>query len=144
MSDTSVTESGAVPIPRTLETPPRTTGIVQNDLPILIDWFYRAYQVITQSVAYINSQVNNPDFSVADLPDPSNTTLAQAQQTAIRQDYGMDEAGLAEITVRKSMLYYTLKRLGLDTDPAARRPQDQQIILANAAEVFAQIGRAEA
>lgn len=70
--------------------------------------------------------------------------LSQAQQTAIRQDYGMDEAGLAEITVRKSMLYYTLKRLGLDTDPEARRPQDQQIVLANAAEVFAYLGRAEA
>jgi hypothetical protein len=24
-----------------------------------------------------------------------------------------------------------LKRLGLDTDPAARRPQDQQIVLLN-------------
>lgn len=70
------------PIPRTLETPPRTTGNATADLPILIDWFWRAYQVITQSVAYINSQVNNPDFNVADLPDPTNTTLAQAQQTA--------------------------------------------------------------
>lgn len=69
--------------------------------------------------------------------------LSQAQRTAIRQDYGMDEAGLAEITVRKSMLYYTLKRFGLDTDPEARRPQDQQIVLANAAEVFAHLGRTE-
>jgi len=43
------------PIPRTLETPPRTTGNVQQDFPILIDWFYRAYQVITQSVNYINT-----------------------------------------------------------------------------------------
>lgn len=69
--------------------------------------------------------------------------LSQSQQTAIRLDYGMDTAGQAEIIVRKSMLYYTLKRLGLDTDPAARRPQDQQIVLANAAEVFAHLGRAE-
>src|ERR1035437_6767413 len=71
-----------VPIPRTLETPPRTTGQSQQDMPILIDWFWRAYQVITQSVAYINSQVTNPQFSVANLPDPANTTLAQAQTTA--------------------------------------------------------------
>jgi hypothetical protein len=43
-----------VPIPRTLETPPRTTGDPQLDLPLLVDWFYRAYQVITESVKYIN------------------------------------------------------------------------------------------
>lgn len=71
-----------VPIPRTLEPPPRTTGNATTDLPLLIDWFYRAYQVITESVKYINSQISNPEFNVADLPDPQNTTLALAQQTA--------------------------------------------------------------
>lgn len=30
-----------------------------------------------------------------------------------------------------TLLFYALKRLGLDTDPAARRPQDQQIVLFN-------------
>jgi hypothetical protein len=70
------------PIPKTLETPPRTTGDAARDLPLLIDWFWRAYQVIQQSVAFINGQVSNPDFNPADLPDPANTTLAQAQQTA--------------------------------------------------------------
>ena len=39
--------------------------------------------------------------------------------------------GKAEIKTRKALLYYTLKRLGLDTDPEARRPQDQQIVLLN-------------
>ena len=39
--------------------------------------------------------------------------------------------GRAEIAVRKALLFYALKRLGLDTDPAARRPQDQQIVLKN-------------
>ena len=45
-------------------------------------------------------------------------------------DYGMRD-GKASITVRKALLYYTLKRLGLDTDPAARKPSDQQIALLN-------------
>jgi hypothetical protein len=45
-------------------------------------------------------------------------------------DYGMVD-GRAEIAVRKALLFYALKRLGLDTDPAARRPQDQQIVLKN-------------
>lgn len=41
--------------------------------------------------------------------------------------------GSAKIPVRKALLYYALKRLGLDTDPSARRPQDQQIVLLNGA-----------
>ena len=43
----------------------------------------------------------------------------------------MGPQGVSEIKVKRSMLYYALKRLGLDTDPNARRPQDQQIVLVN-------------
>lgn len=39
--------------------------------------------------------------------------------------------GKAKIKVRRALLYYALRRLGLDTDPSARRPQDQQIVLLN-------------
>lgn len=63
--------------------------------------------------------------------------LSPGQQTAIRLDYGMGPEGASEITVKRSMLYYALKRLGLDTDPSARRPQDQQIVLLNRDEVLA-------
>jgi len=56
--------------------------------------------------------------------------LSDTQQKVIALDYGM-KGGKAKIPVRKALLYYALKRLGLDTDPAARRPQDQQIVLLN-------------
>lgn len=56
--------------------------------------------------------------------------LSTPQRRAIEMDYGMEDAR-AEIRVRRALLFYALKRLGLDTDPAARRPQDQQIILLN-------------
>ena len=56
--------------------------------------------------------------------------LSETQQKVIALDYGM-RAGKAKIKVRGAFLYYALKRLGLDTDPAARRPHDQQIILLN-------------
>lgn len=56
--------------------------------------------------------------------------LTETQQKAIALDYGMRD-GKTEFHVRKAMLYYALKRLGLDTDPSARRPQDQQIVLLN-------------
>ena len=56
--------------------------------------------------------------------------LSETQQKVIALDYGM-RAGSAKIEVRRAFLYYTLKRLGLDTAPSARRAQDQQIVLLN-------------
>lgn len=61
--------------------------------------------------------------------------LSHNQRRAIEMDYGMQD-GRAQITVRRALLFYGLKRLGLDTDPAARRPQDQQIVLLNRDEVI--------
>jgi predicted DNA-binding transcriptional regulator YafY len=65
-------------------------------------------------------------LEVAPHPD-----LSETQAKVIALDYGM-RGGRAKITVRRALLYYALRRLGLDTDPAARRPQDQQIVLMNA------------
>jgi predicted DNA-binding transcriptional regulator YafY len=61
--------------------------------------------------------------------------LSDTQRRAIEMDYGMVDGGV-EIVVRKALLFYALKRLGLDTDPAARRPKDQQIVLLNGAKLF--------
>lgn len=60
--------------------------------------------------------------------------LSPNQRQVIELDYGM-ENGSVTIPVRRALLYYALKRLGLDTDPAARKPQDQQIVLLNSAEL---------
>src|SRR6056297_731551 len=62
--------------------------------------------------------------------------LSETQAKVIALDYGM-RGGRAKIKVRRALLYYALRRLGLDTDPATREPQDQQIVLLNAAEVDA-------
>ncbi len=64
--------------------------------------------------------------------------LSQNQKRVIELDYGM-ENGSVTIPVRKALLYYALKRLGLDTDPAARKPQDQQIVLLNPAELSTKV-----
>ena len=66
--------------------------------------------------------------------------LSDNQRRAIEMDYGMED-GRAQIRVRRALLFYALKRLGLDTDPAARRPQDQQIVLLNRDEVLGTILR---
>lgn len=60
--------------------------------------------------------------------------LSDNQRRIVELDYAMSN-GIAEIEVRKCLLFYNLKRLGLDTDPATRRPQDQLIVLDNAEEV---------
>jgi hypothetical protein len=54
--------------------------------------------------------------------------LSDSQKRIIALDYGM-RSGRAQIQVRKALRYYALRRLGLDTPPEARRPQDQQIVL---------------
>jgi len=67
--------------------------------------------------------------------------LSETQAKVIALDYGM-RGGKAKIKVRRALLYYALRRLGLDTDPSARRPQDQQIVLLNAAEIARSAGGA--
>lgn len=56
--------------------------------------------------------------------------LSETQAKVIALDYGM-RSGKAKIKVRRALLYYALRRLGLDTSPEAREPQDQQIVLLN-------------
>lgn len=56
--------------------------------------------------------------------------LSETQAKVIALDYGM-RGGSAKIKVRRALLYYALKRLGLDTAPSAREPEDQQIVLLN-------------
>jgi hypothetical protein len=62
--------------------------------------------------------------------------LSDTQKKVIALDYGM-RGGRTVIGVRRAFLYYALKRLGLDTDPSARHPQDQQIVLLNREQVEA-------
>jgi hypothetical protein len=70
------------------------------------------------------------DLDIGPHPD-----LSAGQRRAIELDYGMTD-GRVQIPVRRALLYYALKRLGLDTAPSARRPQDQQIVLLNADDVL--------
>jgi predicted DNA-binding transcriptional regulator YafY len=60
--------------------------------------------------------------------------LSETQAKVIALDYGM-RGGKVKVKVRRALLCYALKRLGLDTDPAARIPQDQQIVLINREEI---------
>ena len=54
--------------------------------------------------------------------------LSESQKKVIALDYGMRD-GKAKIRVRRALLYYALKRLGLDSSAQTRSPQEQQIAL---------------
>lgn len=73
------------------------------------------------------------DVSLVIAPHPG---LSEAQRRSIALDYEMDADNQAIISVKRALLYYTLKRLGLDIDPSARKPQDQQVVLVNREEVL--------
>ncbi|MBX6322425.1 MAG: WYL domain-containing protein [Rhodospirillaceae bacterium] len=66
--------------------------------------------------------------------------LTPAQAKAIRLDYGIAGAA-ATLRVRQSLLFYALRRLGLDTAPGSRPPQEQHIVLVNRDEVMPLVSR---
>lgn len=65
------------------------------------------------------------ELEIAPHPD-----LTEAQAKAIALDYGITKRS-ARLPVRRALLYYALKRLGLDHDPDTRPPNVQQIVLLN-------------
>lgn len=60
--------------------------------------------------------------------------LTQAQSRAIAVDYGIRGSSTA-IRVRRALLFYALKRLGLDVADDARPPSAQHIVLLNRDEI---------
>jgi WYL domain len=62
--------------------------------------------------------------------------LTSAQARAIAIDYGIRGRSTA-LKVRRALLFYALKRLGLDVAPGSRPPHEQHIVLVNRAEVEA-------
>lgn len=74
-------------------------------------------------------------LQIAPHPD-----LSVNQQKIVELDYAMTN-GVAGLEVRKCLLFYNLKRLGLDVVPSSRRPQDQHIVLVNDSEVRAALER---
>jgi hypothetical protein len=71
---------------------------------------------------------------VIDLRIAPHPGLTPAQSQAIAVDYGI-RRGSAAIPVRRALLFYALKRLGLDVPDSGRSPQAQHIVLINRDEI---------
>lgn len=64
--------------------------------------------------------------------------LSPGQSRAIAIDYGI-RGRSAALRVRRALLFYALRRLGLDVPPGARPPHEQHIVLLNRDEVQADL-----
>lgn len=62
--------------------------------------------------------------------------LSPSQRQVIELDYGMQD-GSVELRVRRALLPYTLKHLGLDRDPSEYQGARQQIVLLNRDAILA-------
>jgi hypothetical protein len=62
--------------------------------------------------------------------------LTPAQARAIAIDYGI-RGGSVTLKVRRALLFYALKRLGLDIAPETRPPSEQHIVLLNRRDIEA-------
>ncbi len=81
---------------------------------------------------------NDEDWkNLVNLDTSPHPALSDTQANVFGLDYGMTD-GKAEIKVRRALLYYALRRLGLDTDPAARQPHEQRIVLPNRDAIHSQ------
>jgi hypothetical protein len=72
----------------------------------------------------------NEFFEIVIAPHPK---LTESQKAIISKDYGFIE-GLGTLSVRKAMLFYVLKRLGLRVDAESEDPRSQHIVAVNAKE----------
>ena len=81
----------------------------------------------------------NEHVAVEITPHPQ---LTESQKKVVAKDYGM-QGGKAVLSVRSSMLFYVLRRLGLLRDAEKENPRAQHIVLLNKEEVMDALKRAE-
>ena len=79
-------------------------------------------------------------FAVALTPNPA---LSESQRAVVAQDYEM-KGGLAEVPVRKALLYYFQKRMRIDVADKLDNPHEIPVVVANRADFDAALAEAMA
>lgn len=67
-----------------------------------------------------------------------NPGLSDSQRQVVALDYGM-QGDQVTLRVRRALLYYTIKRLGLGEDGSERAPEQQHIVLLNRKEIDSEL-----
>lgn len=81
----------------------------------------------------------NEYASIALMPHPK---LSEAQSRAVEIDFEM-ENGQLKTKLRLGLLYYFLRRLGLDFEEQEKNPHEQHVVMANPEEVKQWLDRAQ-
>jgi predicted DNA-binding transcriptional regulator YafY len=81
-------------------------------------------------------------FESTDVALKPHPALTEDQQKVVAADFGMQK-GLLQVRVKLAMLYYFLKRLGLDLKEHELHPQYQHVVLADPDAVRASLARAQ-
>lgn len=82
----------------------------------------------SESVVDVNT--DHKWFSYVDVVIGPNPKLGEAQKNIVAMDYGMTDFKL-KFKCRNALLYYLLKKLGLDHDGSNRAGEEQQIVAIN-------------
>jgi len=83
-----------------------------------------AFDSVPSPVRNIDARQDTDWHTQVTLEIRPHPGLSDEQKKVIALDYGMQDRK-ASISVRNALLYYTLKRLGLDTAPAAKKRTDR-------------------
>jgi hypothetical protein len=119
-------------------------------------WHARAFDAETGSFRdfvlgrLAKAKLDGPATSIAgndrdwttfiDLKIAPHPGLTAAQARAISLDYGL-RGGSGTVRVRRALVFYALRQLGLDVAADARPAQEQHIVLTNREEVEAALAR---
>lgn len=113
-------------------------------------WHVRAYchvsstfkdfvigRIASASVTHESEVDMNSDhkwFSYVDVVIGPNPKLNEAQKNVVAMDYGMIDFKL-KFKCRNALLYYLLKKLGIEQDGSSRAGEEQQIVAINLDEI---------
>lgn len=72
------------PLPGSITPPPRFTGSIETQFTQLVNWLWDLFSKLELTSLFVRfaEQFGATTFDPTSLPDPSNTTIAQAQTTA--------------------------------------------------------------
>jgi hypothetical protein len=106
--------------------------------------FGRVLETAPSDLAAVDPTRDTEWHTEVSLDLAPNPDLSAAQQAAIALDYGMDH-GHVRVETRHALLFYLLKRLGLNKQGEFEKGAEQHIVLTNRAELapFLRAGKAE-
>lgn len=96
----------------------------------------RIVSVSDTSDSDIDASTDRQWFNFIDVKIGPNSKLNDDQKRIVAMDYGMTE-NILEIKCRIALLYYLLKKLGIDVNECERAGEEQQIVAINRSEIYA-------